>query len=136
MSPRERMLVRLLAEAVGQTDPVDKPKEAHPQGWLTDLGNKMVAAANGSEEHRPADLDSEILRRQLLGAKSDCAIWNQRFNEQFARAERAEQELKRVRADEREACAKVCEEGHFLHDDAPTARFGRECAAAIRARTP
>ena len=37
---------------------------------------------------------------------------------------------------EREECAKVCEGGSFLHDDAPDARFGKACAAAIRARTP
>jgi hypothetical protein len=36
---------------------------------------------------------------------------------------------------EREACAQVAEGGRFLHDDAPDARFGRECAAAIRRRT-
>ena len=36
---------------------------------------------------------------------------------------------------EREACAMVCENGNFLHDAAPTAIFGKECARAIRART-
>lgn len=36
---------------------------------------------------------------------------------------------------EREACAKVCENGHFLHDEAADARFGKACAAAIRARS-
>ena len=35
---------------------------------------------------------------------------------------------------EREACAKVAENGRFLHDDSPEARFGKACAAAIRAR--
>ncbi len=35
---------------------------------------------------------------------------------------------------EREACAKVAENGRFLHDASPEARFGKECAAAIRAR--
>ena len=35
---------------------------------------------------------------------------------------------------EREACAKVCEGGNFLHDEAPDARLGKACAAAIRAR--
>lgn len=35
-------------------------------------------------------------------------------------------------AAERERCAKVAEEGQYLHPDAPTARFGREVAAAIR----
>ena len=40
-----------------------------------------------------------------------------------------------VAAAEREACAKVCEGGSFLHDDAPDARFGKACAAAIRARS-
>jgi hypothetical protein len=39
-----------------------------------------------------------------------------------------------AREDEREKCAQVAENGRFLHDDAPSARFGRECAAAIRAR--
>lgn len=35
---------------------------------------------------------------------------------------------------EREACAQVAEGGRFLHEDAPTAHFGREVAAAIRRR--
>lgn len=39
-----------------------------------------------------------------------------------------------VRAEEREACAKVAEGGRFLHDDSLAARFGKECAEAIRAR--
>jgi 3-deoxy-D-arabino-heptulosonate 7-phosphate (DAHP) synthase class II len=33
---------------------------------------------------------------------------------------------------ERERCAKVAENGVFLHEDSPAARFGKECAAAIR----
>jgi hypothetical protein len=37
-------------------------------------------------------------------------------------------------AAEREACAKVAENGNFLHDDSPEAKFGKACAAAIRAR--
>jgi len=32
-----------------------------------------------------------------------------------------------------ERAAQRVENGRFLHDDAPTARFARECAAAIRA---
>ena len=36
-------------------------------------------------------------------------------------------------AAEREACAKVAENGRFLHDDSLEARFGKSCAAAIRA---
>lgn len=39
-----------------------------------------------------------------------------------------------VAAAEREACAKVTEDGRFLHDDSPEARFGKACARAIRAR--
>lgn len=39
-----------------------------------------------------------------------------------------------VAAAEREACAKVSEEGCFLYDDSPEARFGKACAAAIRKR--
>lgn len=46
----------------------------------------------------------------------------------FLDAERA------AREDEREQCAKIAEGGSFLHDDAPDARFGKACAAAIRAR--
>ncbi len=38
------------------------------------------------------------------------------------------------RADENEACAKVVDDGRFLHDDSPEAKFGKACAAAIRAR--
>ena len=38
------------------------------------------------------------------------------------------------RAAENEACAKVSENGCFLHDDSPEARFGKACARAIRAR--
>ncbi len=39
-----------------------------------------------------------------------------------------------VAAAEREACAQVAENGNFLHDDSPEAKFGKACAAAIRAR--
>jgi len=39
-----------------------------------------------------------------------------------------------VRQDEREACAKLCENGAFLHDQAPDALFGRSVAKAIRAK--
>jgi len=39
-----------------------------------------------------------------------------------------------IRQDEREACAKLCEDGVFLHDQAPDALFGKEVAKAIRAR--
>jgi hypothetical protein len=40
-----------------------------------------------------------------------------------------------VAAAEREACAKIAENGNFLHDDSPEAKFGKACAAAIRARS-
>ena len=43
--------------------------------------------------------------------------------------------IKQARIAEREACAVVCENGNFLHDAAPTAIFGKECARAIRARS-
>jgi hypothetical protein len=39
-----------------------------------------------------------------------------------------------IRKEEREACARVAENGNFLHDDSPEARFGKACAAAIRRR--
>jgi len=39
-----------------------------------------------------------------------------------------------VAAAERDACAKVADDGRFLHDDSPEAKFGKACAAAIRAR--
>lgn len=45
-----------------------------------------------------------------------------------------EEALRAAIAAEREACAQVAENGRFLHDDAPDARFGKECAAAIRRR--
>ena len=35
---------------------------------------------------------------------------------------------------EREECAKVAEGGSFLHADSPAAKFGKDCAAAIRRR--
>jgi hypothetical protein len=37
-------------------------------------------------------------------------------------------------ATEREACAKVCENGTFLHDFSPEAVYSRACARGIRAR--
>jgi len=37
-------------------------------------------------------------------------------------------------AAEREACAKVCENGTFLHEFSPEAVYSRACAKAIRAR--
>lgn len=39
----------------------------------------------------------------------------------------------RVRREAIEEAARVVEGGRFLHDDAPAARFGRECAKAVRA---
>jgi hypothetical protein len=47
---------------------------------------------------------------------------------------RAVTDFERAVAAEREACAKVCENGLFLHDNAPDALFGKACARAIRAR--
>ena len=41
-------------------------------------------------------------------------------------------EVRRIRTETVEECARVAEGGRFLHADAPAARFGRECAAAIR----
>ena len=43
--------------------------------------------------------------------------------------------IEQARVAERNACAAVCENGSFLHDAAPTAIFGKECARAIRARS-
>jgi hypothetical protein len=42
--------------------------------------------------------------------------------------------LKEAVEAEREACAKVCENGTFLHDFSPEAVYSRACARAIRAR--
>jgi len=39
-----------------------------------------------------------------------------------------------VRADEREACAKLLENGRFLHDEAPAKILAKEAAKAIRSR--
>jgi len=39
-----------------------------------------------------------------------------------------------IRADEREACARLLENGRFLHDEAPAAILAKEAAKAIRAR--
>jgi len=66
----------------------------------------------------------------------------ERFAELVAAAERnrtwsqdhwTEYELG-IAAAEREACAKVCENGTFLHDFSPEAVYSRACARAIRAR--
>ena len=43
-------------------------------------------------------------------------------------------QLQQAVLNEREACAKLCENGAFLHDQAPDALFGRAVARAIRAR--
>lgn len=39
-----------------------------------------------------------------------------------------------IRADEREACARLLENGRFLHDEAPAAILAKEAAKAIRKR--
>jgi hypothetical protein len=41
---------------------------------------------------------------------------------------------KLVAAAEREACAKLIENGRFLHDESPAAILAKEAAKAIRAR--
>ena len=43
-------------------------------------------------------------------------------------------DLGRLIAAEREACAKVCENGTFLYEFSPEAKYSRACARAIRAR--
>ena len=51
--------------------------------------------------------------------------------------ERLEQLVALVRADEREACAKVCDDKHDTwrwDDESDSASGPRDCAAAIRAR--
>ena len=61
-------------------------------------------------------------------AEAQVVAWLDTINNVDALVEQA-------RIAEREACAVVCENGNFLHDAAPTAIFGKECARAIRARS-
>ena len=64
-----------------------------------------------------------------------CQTLDAAMQQPRAMAQAYENGYKAGAAAEREACAKVCEGGSFLHDDAPDARFGKACAAAIRARS-
>jgi hypothetical protein len=68
------------------------------------------------------------MAREVYGAHTEWA---------GAPLERLEQLVALVRADEREACAKVCDDKHDTwrwDDEADSASGPRDCAAAIRAR--
>ena len=69
---------------------------------------------------------NERLKELAKQAKpSPNLIWEDAELERFA-------EL--VRQDERELCAKLCENGAFLHDQAPDAVWAKTVAKLIRAR--
>ena len=72
----------------------------------------------------------DIIRvmRKVLGTESEGLSVNEELLEEVLPF------LQAVAAAEREACARVAENGNFLHDDSPEAKFGKACAAAIRAR--
>lgn len=64
---------------------------------------------------------SRMIQKVGRDRASAIAAWNRRSPASGAAAMR-------------EAAARVAEGGRFLHDDSPAARWGKECAAAIRAR--
>jgi hypothetical protein len=66
----------------------------------------------------------------MMGFAAEAGLWVTSVE----RLKAVEKFTELVEAAEREACAKVAENGRFLHDDSPEARFGKSCAAAIRAR--
>jgi hypothetical protein len=72
--------------------------------------------------------DTIDMARKVYGAHTE---WTE------SQLERLKQFEALVRADEREACAKVCDDKHdtWRWDDEPDSASGpRDCAAAIRAR--
>jgi hypothetical protein len=72
--------------------------------------------------------DTIDMAREVYGAHTE---WK------GAPLDRLEQLVALVRADEREACAKVCDDKHDTwrwDDEADSASGPRDCAAAIRAR--
>ena len=91
----------------------------------------------------------EALRRQHAEIERLSAIntaLTEKGNSYVIENARQAEEIERLTAEreaaiadavaaERDACAAVCENGNFLHDAAPTAIFGKECARAIRARS-
>jgi hypothetical protein len=94
----------------------------------------IIALANAAAMGKPADgwgfeFDYEQLE---LFAKLVAAAERKRIESRPWGA--GEEWIARAVAAEREACAKVAENGRFFHDDSPEARFGKSCAAAIRAR--
>ena len=98
------------------------PLQAEPVAWRCACGANLYIDAQG----RPASKAEPVQEPQTLGAA---------MQQPRAMAQAYENGYKAGAAAEREACAKVCEGGSFLHDDAPDARFGKACAAAIRARS-
>jgi hypothetical protein len=71
-----------------------------------------------------------MTEKDIVRLAEEAELWAHKDRE-YAAIERF---ANLVAAEEREACAKVAENGRFLHDDSPEAKFGKACAAAIRAR--
>jgi len=71
---------------------------------------------------------------QKVGIKQACIDADAIVSGMSAQIDAVDNLIKQAALAEREACAQVCENGHFLHDQAPTAIFGKECARAIRFR--
>ena len=101
----------------------------HAYGYIGEAYNML--RQQHSEIARLTSINSALTEKS-----NSYVIENARQAEEI---ERLTAEQKAAIADavaaERNACAAVCENGSFLHDAAPTAIFGKECARAIRARS-
>ena len=77
---------------------------------------------------------SEAEEAEIVGLKAELAA--ERTAHKCTEIDRLRKSEAAIRADERakvwEEAAKVVEGGRFLHDGSPEARWGRECAAAVR----
>jgi hypothetical protein len=67
----------------------------------------------------------------LLALDYRCAVLPDDAHEAWIELE---EYVKQLINEEREACAKVCENGTFLHEFSPEAVYSRACARSIRAR--
>ena len=82
----------------------------------------LVMPTGGATENQWRALE---IFAELATEKERNRIWTQDHWTEYEKG---------IAAVEREACAKVCENGTFLHDFSPEAVYSRACARAIRAR--
>lgn len=115
----------------------ERPAASHENELLFDPNEVREAAQPTAEEESELREVIKLVRR-AYAANEQSALKDFHTLDFYDKLESyldsVAQAVAAARLAEREACAKVAENGRFLYDDAPDAKFGRACATAIRRR--